>query len=30
MLIWHDDAWLEYLEWQKLDPKKMLKAKSTY
>ena len=25
MLIWHDDAWLEYLEWQKLDAKKSSK-----
>ncbi|MBS4769192.1 Txe/YoeB family addiction module toxin [Turicimonas muris] len=25
MLIWHDDAWLEYLEWQKLDAKKCSK-----
>lgn len=25
MLIWHDDAWFEYLEWQKLDAKKFSK-----
>lgn len=28
MLIWHDDAWAEYLEWQKLDRKKFAKINS--
>jgi len=28
MLIWHDDAWAEYLEWQKLDRKKFSKINS--
>lgn len=28
MLIWHDDAWAEYLEWQKIDRKKFSKINS--
>lgn len=28
MIIWHDDAWFEYLEWQKLDSKKFSKLNS--
>ena len=28
MIIWHDDAWFEYLEGQKLDSKKFSKLNS--
>lgn len=28
MLIWHYDAWTEYLEWQDVDRKKLAKLNS--